>query len=80
LANHDCGHGLGAGHQQPRKTTRTFRTVTRELLELREWLRAGQVTHVGAGSTGTYWKPVYVLLEDAFEMIMRNATDSIRTV
>jgi hypothetical protein len=38
---------VGAAHQRPRKTTRTFRTITRELLELREWLRAEQVTHVG---------------------------------
>jgi transposase len=53
---------------------RTFRTVTRELLELREWLRAEQVTHVGMESTGIYWKPVYALLEDAFEMIVGNAT------
>src|SRR3954471_12993382 len=37
---------VGAAHQRPRKTTRTFRTITRELLELREWLRAEQVTHV----------------------------------
>jgi transposase len=65
---------VGAAHQRPRKTTRTFRTVTRELLELREWLRAEQVTHVGMESTGIYWKPVYALLEDAFEMIVGNAT------
>jgi transposase len=65
---------VGAAHQRPRKTTRTFRTITRELLELREWLRAEQVTHVGMESTGIYWKPVYALLEDAFEMIVGNAT------
>ncbi|MEP7308511.1 MAG: transposase [Acidobacteriota bacterium] len=65
---------VGPAHQRPRKMTRTFRTVTRELLELREWLLAEQVTHVGMGSTGIYWKPVYPLLEDAFEMIVGNAT------
>jgi transposase len=55
------------------------RTVTREWLEIREWLRAEQVTHVGMESTGVYWKPVYALLEDAFEMIVGNATDQERT-
>jgi hypothetical protein len=29
-----------------------FRTVTRELLEIREWRRAEQVTYVGMESTG----------------------------
>jgi transposase len=65
---------LGAAHQRPRKTTWTFRTVTRELLELREWLLTEQLTHVGMESTGIYWKSVYALLEDAFAMIVGNAT------
>jgi transposase len=65
---------VGPANQHTRKITRTFRTVTRELLELREWLRSEQVTHVGMESTGIYWKPVYALLEDAFEMIVANAT------
>jgi transposase len=48
--------------------------MTRELLELREWLLTERVTHVGMESTGIYWQPVYALLEDAFEMIVGNAT------
>jgi transposase len=65
---------VGSANQHTQKITRTFRTVTRELLELREWLRSEQVTHIGMESTGIYWKPVYALLEDAFEMIVANAT------
>jgi transposase len=65
---------LGPAHQKTRKITRTFRTITRELLDLREWLLSERVTHVGMESTGIYWKPVYALLEDTFEMIVGNAT------
>src|SRR5215510_12406581 len=65
---------LGPPHQKTRKITRTFRTVTRELLELRDWLLSEDVTHVGMESTGIYWKLVYALLEDVFEVIVGNAT------
>lgn len=42
---------------------RTFGTTTRELLQLLEWLRERQITHVAMESTGVYWKPLYNLLE-----------------
>jgi len=45
-------------HERAKKETRTFRTVTRELLELREWLVAKEVTHVALEGTGIYWRPV----------------------
>ena len=45
------------------KETRNFRTMTRDLLELADWLVAKGVTHVAMESTGVYWKPVYNLLE-----------------
>ncbi len=61
---------VGGAHERPRKTTRTFRTVTQELLAMREWLLAEGVTQE---STGVYWKPVHALLEDAFEVIVGNA-------
>jgi transposase len=43
--------------------TRTFRTLTRGLLELAAWLGECQVTHVAMESSGVFWKPVYNLLE-----------------
>jgi transposase len=43
--------------------TRTYGTITAELLEAVEWLQAQQVTHVAMESTGVYWKPPYNLLE-----------------
>lgn len=64
---------LGRGDEKPRKEIRTFRTVTRELIELREWLQELGCTHVGMESTGVYWKPVHALLEDQFEVIIGNA-------
>jgi len=56
-----------------RQQTRTFGTTTGELLRLREWLTEEQVTVVGMEATGDYWKPVYYLLEDAFEVQLLNA-------
>lgn len=64
---------VGEAHKKPRKELRTFRTVTRELLELRDWFLSEGVTHVSMESTGVYWKPVYAILEDDFEVILGNA-------
>ena len=44
--------------------TRAFGTMTTDLIQLREWLLAGGVTHVAMESTGVYWKPVFNLLEN----------------
>lgn len=63
----------GKAHERPRKETRTFRTLTRSLLEMREWFSSLGVTHVGMEGTGIYWVPVYEILEDGFEIILGNA-------
>jgi len=55
------------------KQVRTFGTTTRELLSLREWLLAEACTHVAMESTGVYWKPIYAILEGAFEIVVANA-------
>jgi len=47
--------GPGGGWQTQ---TRTFGTVTVELLGLRDWLVALGVTLVGMESTGVYWRCV----------------------
>ena len=46
-------------HQQ----TRTFSMMTRDLLEMADWLREHRVTHVAMEATGAYWKPVFNVLE-----------------
>ena len=35
---------------------RRFGTMTRDLLELADWLQGQHVTHVAMESTGVYWK------------------------
>ena len=52
--------------------TATFGTMTPDLLALREWLQAFGVTHVALESTGIYWRPVYYVLEEAFELLLIN--------
>lgn len=53
--------------------TRTFGTMTRELLEMADWFTQRGVTHVAMESTGIYWKPVYNLLEEGFTVLVVNA-------
>jgi transposase len=55
------------------KEVRTFGTVTRDLLALGDWLKGHQVTHAAMESTGSYWKPVYNLLEGQAELLVVNA-------
>jgi transposase len=45
------------------KETRTFNTMTGDLLKLADWLTEKAVTHVAMESAGVYWQPVYNLLE-----------------
>lgn len=56
-----------------RKETRSFGTTTSDLLQLRAWLSDAGCTHIAMESTGSYWKPVYNVLEDAFELVLANA-------
>jgi transposase len=55
------------------KETRTFSTMTLELLALSDWLQAAGCTHVAMESTGEYWKPVFNILEAHFEVLLVNA-------
>lgn len=52
---------------------RSFGTMTSDLLKLSDWLMGHRVTHVAMESTGEYWKPVFNILEDSFEVIVVNA-------
>ena len=52
---------------------RTFRTMTRDLLALCDWLIVGGVTHIAMESTGVYWKPIYNILEGQFQILLVNA-------
>jgi transposase len=50
-----------------------FRTTVAALLVLRDWLAAHGVTQVVMEATGVYWKPVFYVLEDDFELMLVNA-------
>ena len=62
--------------QRPRgevkQEVRTFATTSAELLALRDWLSEQRVTHVALEATGVYWKPVYYVLENDFELLLVN--------
>jgi transposase len=58
---------------KPFKTTQTFGTMTCDLLALSDWLMKYDVTHTAMESTGEYWKPIYNILEDNFEVWLVNA-------
>ncbi len=55
------------------KEVRTFSTVTRDLLALADWLGSAGCTHIAMESTGSYWKPVYNILEGTFHILVVNA-------
>lgn len=55
------------------KQTQTFGTMLADLLALKDWLSGAQITHVAMESTGVYWKPVFNILESAFEVWVVNA-------
>jgi transposase len=50
-----------------------FGTASRELLRLGDWLASLGVTGVAMESTGVFWKPVWNLLDDRFELMLVNA-------
>lgn len=51
---------------------RTYRTVTAELLKLRDWLEDRHCQMVAMESTGVYWKPIFNLLEGAMPVRLVN--------
>jgi transposase len=64
---------VAAADGQRESHVHTFGTTTAELLALRDWLEAWQVTDVAMESTGVYWKPVFYVLEDRFQCRVVNA-------
>lgn len=57
------------------REVKTFHTTTTALRQLRGWLEAKGVRHVAMESTGTYWRPVFNVLEcaDLDELMVVNA-------
>src|SRR5262249_9779925 len=62
-----------ASEQTVVQETRTFRTTTKGLLELSDWLSSHGCTQVGMEARGVYWKPVWHVLDGHFELLLANA-------
>lgn len=60
------------GEQGPQKELRSFGTLTDDLLGLADWLSERGVSHVAMESTGSYWKPIWNILEADFELVLVN--------
>jgi transposase len=56
----------------PLQDVRTFGTMTEDLLALADGLAAHRVTHVAMESTGSYWKPIWNILEGNFDLLLVN--------
>jgi len=55
-----------------KEEVRTFGTMTRDLLQLSEWLAKEGVTRVAMESTGVLWKPIWNMLDGRFELLLVN--------
>jgi transposase len=64
---------VGSAGADPKIEKRTFGTSTSQLLTLADWLRQQGITHVAMESTGTYWKPVWAVLDGEFDLTLCNA-------
>jgi transposase len=62
-----------AGRGEASREVRRFATMTRGLVELADWLEASGVTQVAMEATGVYWKPVWHVLEERFQLVLANA-------
>ena len=57
-----------------KREVRSFKTTTKELMALSEWLSVEGCTHLVMEATGVYWKPVWHILADGeFELVLANA-------
>jgi len=67
-----CVRRPGAGRGRVQEIE-AFGTTTPDLLALADWLAERAITQVAMEGTGVYWKPVYYVLEQQFELWLVNA-------
>lgn len=60
---------------EPKSEIRKFGTIVAELERLRDWLIQEGCSHAVMESTGSYWKPVFNILEDRVAVVLANAFD-----
>jgi transposase len=59
-----------AGEREVAPKKRKFRTYSRDLRQLRGWLKNCGVTEIAMESTGQYWRPLWNWLEGEFERLI----------
>jgi transposase len=68
-----CLRVQGSGSRPTTATVRTWSSMTRQILALREDLIEQRISRVVMEATGDYWKPFYYLFEGApFETVLAN--------
>src|SRR2546426_6987861 len=63
---------IGLANQKPVGEVRRFGTSVKELQRLRTWLVETRCTEAVMESTGSYWKPVFNILEGSLKIILAN--------
>ena len=63
---------VGPLDREPRAETRRYGTNVADLEQLRDWLQQQGITHVVMESTGSYWKPVFNILEETLTVYLAN--------
>jgi transposase len=62
----------GAANEEPQSQTLRFDATVPALEKLRDWLQAERVTHVAMESTGSYWIPIFNILEEQVAIVLAN--------
>lgn len=63
---------IGSADGEARSEIRQFGTTVVELRRLRKWIQQQGCTHIILESTGSYWKPVFNILEGAAQVALAN--------
>lgn len=56
-----------------KEETKSFNSFTESIENMSDWLKGLKITHVAMESTGVYWKPIFNILEEDFEILLVNA-------
>lgn len=82
LAGIDIGsrtHYVSVPMDRCKNPVRTFGCTTPDILEMADWLKQCSITHVVMESTGVYWVPVAIVLEEmGFKIALVDARESHR--
>jgi transposase len=66
---------IGPAEAEPKVEVREFSTFTADIEAMKAWLVQAGCTHVVMESTGSYWKPVFNVLEGSLVVCLANPED-----